>query len=399
MFTLNEEQQFIVSEAVQWYYNGSEQVFQFDGPPGSGKSVTINEIIKALGLNPNTEIAGMSFIGVASIVMRMKGLINSRTIHSWIYNVHETTLRDQYGKPIMDTLLNVPIKKPVFKPVKHLDPNIKLIVIDEGYTVPFSMKKEIEKFGVKVLVAGDQGQLPPINEAPAYLISGKIYHLRQIMRQIGRDDILYLRDNVYHGQRLLPGYYGNSLVINQQQLTDDMLLWADVVICSRNKTRDYYNERIRKLLGFSGKLPQRGEKVICRKNNWLESVQFNNGGEVNLTNGLLGRVLNEPDISGFDGKMFTMSFKPDIIDVTFENSRCNYQHMNSDYQVRSAIRTNRYEVGNMFEYGYCISTWLAQGMQWQKVLYIEEFANPQIQCQLNNVGVSRASDQLIYVKM
>ena len=89
MFRLNEGQQFVVEEAVKWYYNSHEQVFQYDGPPGSGKSVVLMEIIKRLGLDIMNEIAPMSFIGSASLVMRLKGLLSSKTIHSWLYNVKE----------------------------------------------------------------------------------------------------------------------------------------------------------------------------------------------------------------------------------------------------------------------------------------------------------------------
>lgn len=398
MFTLNYEQAFVVEEAVKWYLNSSEQVFQYDGKPGTGKSVVLNEIIQRLGLNPLTEIASMSYIGSASIVMRMKGLVNAKTIHSWLYDVDEVLMRDENGKPIMDTLLNVPIKKPRFIPVNHLDPSIKLIVIDEGFTVPLKMKHQIEKFGVKVLVCGDQGQLPPINDEPAYLMYGKIYHLNTVMRQTGRDDIVYICSRVSQGLPLLNGFYGNSLVINREDLTDEMLLWADIVICGKNKTRDFYNDHIRALKGYKGLLPQYGEKVVCRKNNWLEKIDFDNGTSINLVNGLIGTVSNNPDVSGFDGKLFTMDFIPDLINATFSGIRCNYLHMISEHTIREKIRNNRYEVGNMFEFGYAISTHVSQGGEWGSTIYIEEYMHPSIQNQLNNVGASRCNQRLIYVK-
>ena len=162
MFKLNEGQKYIINEAVKWFYNSYEQVFQYDGPPGSGKSVVLMEIIKRLGLDIMTEVAPMSFIGSASLVMRMKGLFSSRTIHSWLYQVKEINALDENGNIIMDTLLNRPIKVPKFIPVTSLDSRIKLIVIDEGFTVPLSMRPQLERFGIKILVCGDQYQLPPV---------------------------------------------------------------------------------------------------------------------------------------------------------------------------------------------------------------------------------------------
>ena len=126
MFILNPEQEFVTQEAIKWYYHGTDQVFQFTGGPGTGKSVVINEIIMRLGLNPITEILAMSFIGSASLVMRMKGLYMAKTIHSSLYNITDIPLKDDYGKVIMDNLLNVPVKVPKFIPVQYLDKNIKL---------------------------------------------------------------------------------------------------------------------------------------------------------------------------------------------------------------------------------------------------------------------------------
>ena len=45
MITLTEEQEKLVEEAVDFYYNSSEQVFQYSGKAGTGKSVVMRAII------------------------------------------------------------------------------------------------------------------------------------------------------------------------------------------------------------------------------------------------------------------------------------------------------------------------------------------------------------------
>lgn len=399
MFKLNQGQEYIVNKAIDWYYNGTDQVFSYDGLPGTGKSVVLNEIVNRLGLNPLTEIAAMSFIGSASIVMRMKGLINAKTAHSWIFNIIPEKLKDDNGNVVMDNLMNCPILIPKFIPVDHLDHNIKLIIIDEAYSMPAKLRPVIEKFGIKIIACGDQNQLPPVNDSPAFLTDNKVYHLTECMRQIGRDDINFIANRVNQNLPLLNGYYGNSLVINSEDLTDNMLLWADTVICGKNITRDKINNRIRRAKGYLTDLPQYGEKVVCRNNNWLEAVTMDNGYEINLCNGLIGTVVNSPDISTFDGKLFSMDFRPNLIpQVIFKNSRCNYKHMISDYETRTKIRNMKWELGNKFEYAYCITAHIAQGSQFHKVVYIEEPVHPSIQTAINLVGASRADQQLIYVK-
>lgn len=399
MILLNAEQEFIKNKAIEWYYNGKNQVFEYDGLPGTGKSVTLMEIVRALGLDPLTEIAAMSFIGSASLVMRMKGLINAKTAHSWLFNVVPEPLKDNNGSIIMDDLMNCPIMIPRFVPVKNLDPNIKLIIVDEAYSMPRSLRPTIEKFGLKILATGDKNQLPPVNDYPAFLYNPNIYHLTQCMRQQGRDDINYIANRVNQGLPIINGYYGNSLVIDRKDLTDNMLLWADAVICCKNKTRDELNKRIRKAKGYTSDLPQYGEKVVCRNNNWLEDVSLDNGYKINLCNGLIGTVVNNPDISSFDGKLFSMDFKPDLLpQAIFHNSRCNYKYMISDHDIRQKIKMNKWETGNKFEYAYCITSHIAQGSQFHKVVYIEEPMFPSIQTCVNLVGASRADQQLIYVK-
>lgn len=401
MLTLNEQQEFVTQKAVDNYYNKQEQVFQFAGLPGCGKSVVLNEIIKRLGLDPITQVAAMSYIGSASLVMRMKGLLNAKTAHSWLYNVKPIELRDEYGKIIMDELLNVPIMIPKFTPVESLDPEIKLIAFDEGYSCPLSMRPQIERFGLPIITCGDPNQLPPVNDEPAFLTSGKIYYLTQRMRQLDAVDINEITDRIRFDLPMLNGYHGNSLIIDHKDITDDMLMWADVIICGKNSTRDAINKRIRDILGYgNSKLPRYGEKIVCRKNNWLESIRFDNGADVNLVNGLMGTVINNPDVSSYDGKLFSLDFKPDLCPtVSFDNIRCNYKHMISDNKTRMAIRNNRYEAGNMFEYGYAVTSHVAQGSEWDKVLYIEEYIHPSIQKALNIVGASRARHQLIYARM
>ena len=398
MFIFNKGQEAIIDAAVHWYYNNPAQVFEFDGPPGSGKSVTLNQIIRELNLDPLTEVAPMSFTGAASLVMRTKGLISAKTAHSWIYNVLPEKLRDSNGNVIMDELMNVPIMVPRFVPVDKLDENIKLIVVDEAYSLPAKLRPTIEKFGLKIIACGDQNQLPPVNDNPAFLTGPNVMHLTEIMRQQGREDINFIAYRASNGLPLLSGYYGNSLVIDAEDLTDNMLLWADCVICGRNKTRDAINARIRAAKGYNSDLPNYGEKVVARNNNWLESVHLDNGWEVNICNGLIGTVMSNPDVSSYDGKMFSMNFTPSMVPQAMFRTRVNYKHMIADNDTRLKIRNNKWELGNKFEYAYCITSHIAQGSQFHKVVYIEEPMHPSIQRSVNLVGASRADRLLIYVK-
>lgn len=398
-FVLNPEQEFIVNEAVNWFLNSNEQVFQYDGPPGSGKSVVLNEIVRRLGLDINTQVAPMSFIGAASLVMRTKGLYTAKTAHSWIYEVYKVPRKDSTTGMIIYKKDGEPYYTYKFRPRTSLGPTIELIIIDEAYCMPRSMRPVIESFGIKILACGDQNQLPPVKDAPAYLVDGKIYHLTRVMRQIGIEDIVNIAYKAMIGAPLMNGYYGNSMVIDREDLTDSMLLWADVIITGTNKTRDKINNHIRYLRGYKGLLPNYGERVVCRNNNW-DNIAFDNyGNEISLVNGLIGTVINQPGIDTFNAKTrtFGMSFMPDLAQCIF-HCDANYDYMISDSLVRSAIKNDISELGQMFEFAYAITCHISQGSQFHKVIYIEESMGGNIQSCLNLVGATRADQQLIYVK-
>ena len=184
---LNDQQEKIKNEAINWYFNSSEQLFEISGPAGSGKSILIAEILKSLHLSPNQYYA-MAPVGAATLVMRKKQFPYARTIHSTLYECIEVpdqidTLAAKFGAKGIK-------KKYVLR--KFIDPNIRLFFIDEAYMVPDYMVKDIMSFGIKVIVCGDSQQLPPIGGEPAFLTGPNVHYLTQIMRQSANNPIVYL---------------------------------------------------------------------------------------------------------------------------------------------------------------------------------------------------------------
>lgn len=387
---LTEEQQSLVQDCYNWFYNDTDLVFEFAGGPGTGKSFVLDFIIKYLGINRNN-IAPMAYTGAAAVNMRTKGLLNAGTIHSWIYHTNISPRIDKSGNYIMDEYFNRPKEGLDFIPKVELE-DIKLIIIDEAYMVPFEMKKDIEKFGIKIIACGDWNQLPPINSKPAYLTNRNVHLLTKTMRQAENSNIVKLAYYVLNGFPISNGYYGDVLVINEDELTDQMIMSSDVVICSKNSTREYYNNKIRELYGFHNKLPEYGERIICRSNNKYEVVE-----DINLANGLIGTVTNFPDVSGFDGKTFSMSFKPDLLSSSF-NIKASYKYFIASHQQKEALKYDKYLEGEKFEFGYCITSHLSQGSQFDNVIVIEEPMMGNINNRLSYVAITRAKKQLIYVK-
>lgn len=391
---LTPKQQKIVDEAVNWYHNSSEQIFQFAGNPGTGKSVVMNAILQAIGLKED-EVAPMAYIGAAAINMRLKGMKNAKTIHSWIYEPVETPIMDGNGNIVYNQYFNRPEVRMTFR-LKPL-PEIKLFAIDEGGTVPLKMRNDILRSGKKVLVAGDLDQLPPVSDTPAFLTDGRVYVLDEIMRQAKNSAIIYLCQRAKHGLPIHTGVYGNEVIVMEEKdfdiIAPQIFKTAGVVLCGRNETRSKYTDIIRhQILGKTSILPDMGEKIICRKNDWRMS-----SGGINLTNGLCGRVMNQPDVSSFDGKCFKINFMPDLNPVPFIDVPVDYEFFTADNARRKDMKAFNYCNGEAFEFGYVQTVHLAQGSQWRTGVYFEEFL-PSNNNQLHYTALSRFQSKCIYVK-
>lgn len=388
------KQEEVINKAVYHVLHGNEQVYEYSGYPGTGKTAVLMEIIRRIGI-PLHRIAPMAFIGQAAIVMRTRGLSNAKTCHSWCFEFVEEILVDANGNPVIDPTFNKPRKELVFRPKTKEDfKDIDYFIIDEAYTVPIEMKAIIEGFGKKIIACGDWGQLPPVKSQPAYLTDREHTDcLEEIMRQDANSGIAYVSKLVREGIPLSPGYYGNVLVIEHRDLTVDMIKNSQIIICGKNKTREKYIDIVRHdILHRNSILPTYGEKLICRKNNWGLTVDG-----ISLANGLIGSVVRPPDVTTFDYKSFQIDFCTDLLNIRFDDILCDYEYFTADYDRRQLLKNSKYNQSNKFEYAYAITTHLSQGAQYSNGIYIQEYFPEDIQNNLNHVGASRFVNYLIYV--
>lgn len=387
---IDPEQEMVIKKGVNHILHNKKQVYQFAGKAGTGKTFVLREILRQSKI-PMTRVAPMAYMGQAASVLRSRGLTGARTIHSWKYRLIEEEAKDENGNIIMDLVFNKP--KIILKFVPNDLSDIDLIIVDEGYTVPYHMKKDIEREGIPIIVCGDQNQLPPVKDKPAYLVDGDIDYLTTLHRQNESDAIAYIADRILNDLPIHCGLYGNVLVIEQKDLTVDMIIKSNILLCGTNRTRDYYNNYIRhNILHIDNDLPIIGERVICRKNNWMQEVDG-----ISLTNGLTGIVTNPPSIDTYNNDLFYMDFKPFLLNNSFNNLACDYKYYKANYQNRQLIKNSPYSKGEKFEFAYASTTHLSQGSQYPCGIYIREFMPKDIQKALDYTAVTRFKGFLIFV--
>ena len=94
------------------------------------------------------------------------------------------------------------------------------------------------------------------------------YFLLKIRRQALDSPIIRLSMDIREGKRIKYGKYDKGVFkISSDDLDENLLLKSDQLICGKNKTRNFLNKRMRKMLGYNNSLmPYENEKIIGLNN-------------------------------------------------------------------------------------------------------------------------------------
>lgn len=365
---LNDKQKQGLDIAVD-RYKRKERYTVISGYAGTGKSTLVKFIVAALpNINPDEDVIYTSFTGKATQVLQKKGNKNVSTLHKLLFE-------------------SIPKPDGTFfrKPVEFIP--YKIVIVDECSMVPKELLQRLIKYNVHIICLGDPGQLPPINKnEDNHLLDHPHIFLDEIMRQEAESEIINLTMDIRAGKPLTRCQGKEVQVLNKDELTTGMLLWADQIICAKNETRIALNNQMRDLLGRSGG-PQDGDKVICLKNNWdIYSVNDNP-----LVNGTIGYLKDSFSTYINLPKQITSDGQPKKLDILTANfisdTEEDYGILNMDKQLittgvpgldwKTSYKMGRNwrfqdKIPDQFTYGYAITCHKSQGSEWDNVLVIEE---------------------------
>ena len=389
MLELTNSQQELVEKVRKWFHNWENgirsgphpQYITYTGRAGSGKTVVAQSIVKDLGLTKNEYVA-TAYVGKA--VMRLQQTnLPAKTIHSLIYRIIPTMK--------LDEKTNRKYLSFSFELKESLDPNYRLIIVDEATMVNEELQKELLSFGLPIIFMGDKNQLPPVFGISS-IMNNPDHELTEIMRQKEDDPIVILANMVLNDVPLLEGQYGKSSVIRGYQMTKSILTDFDQVICVTNKLRSDINNYVRfNLKGYRSLEPKLHDKIMCRQNNW----QLNVDG-FNLTNGMVGHITDISRHSLSKG-YYTLDFKPDFFEEgqEFLGLHVDAKYLTSPYEEQKIAHRLKYE---KFEYAYAITAYTAQGSEWDRVLYFDSwFRDADLTKKSRYTSITRAKEAITIV--
>lgn len=373
-------------------YKNHEKYVTICGYAGVGKSTLVKFAIKALDVDAD-KVAYATYTGKAAEVLRKKGNRNAMTLHKLLYDSVPRPKGGFYRKPKMSLEYDI-------------------VVVDEISLAPRSMIDMLLKHKVFCIFIGDNFQLPQIDKTEAHnLLEHADVFLTEVMRQAAESEIIQLTMKIRNGEEI-PYMQGNEvMVVPKSELVTGHLLWADTILTATNAVRHNINKQMRELLGFSGLLCE-GETLLCKRNYWGDVNEDNDA----LVNGTIGTVSNIfesyiqiPRMVKNDRHKIPIligEFTPDagspFSGVSIDKDFLLTENPCVDWKVS-------YQMGKMrkadilprqFTYGYALTTHVAQGSEWEKVLVLEENFpfNREEHARWVYTSCTRASEKLVLVR-
>lgn len=360
---LTEGQKQGLATALERYKYG-EPYTVICGYAGTGKSTLVKFIIEALGIDEN-DVVYTAFTGKATQVLQRKGNKNCKTLHKLLFKHY-----------MQDDGTYVRSRVPYLEE--------KLVVVDECSMAPKELVEILLSHHVYTLFLGDNSQLPPVSpDQDNHLLDHPHIMLTEIMRQEAESEIIQLSMKIRQCQPLTEFHGKEVQVIHKSDLTTGMMTWADQILVAKNETRNTVNKKMRQLLGHTGELPERGDKVICLHNYW-NKVAENDNVLINGTIGYLDRVIPAkvfipPKFGGGTFSIIKANFTSDCGDdfgklpmdkrLILEGEKTLSNEMT--FKLMKNKKTKD-KVPLEFTYGYAITCHKSQGSEWDNVLVLEE---------------------------
>lgn len=349
-------------EALLAFWKARGRLLTMGGYAGTGKTTTVAHAIRSFGAatgdKDRPSIGFCAFTGKAASVLRGKLITADAlgptdycgTIHALIYS----PIINARGLVCGFTL----------KP--KCDVLVDMFVVDEASMLDENLFRDLQSYGLPILAVGDHGQLPPVM-GKFNLMQNPEIRLEKIHRQAEDNPIIRVSRMAREEGRIPVGEFGPGVrkVAGHHVLFEMKDLHQSLVLCGRNRTRVFWNKKIRFQAGRSAKdlagatpAPISGDRVICLKNNRQAGIWNGMTGNVNSCEpvGKHWYLLNVT-LDGQDYRYFGRVFK---------------HQFNVEQTIRDFEGCEPKDMGDLWDFGYCLTVHKAQGSESDDVVVIEE---------------------------
>lgn len=406
--TLTKSQQKAKSQITDWFYsrhkNSQNQVFRLGSPAGYGKTTLVKYVLDELKLR-QSECYVVAYTGQAVNVLRQNG-IYAKTIHSTFMEQYEEPLKIN-GKVIYRRGIEVMVVK--FRPKKRIPSTVRLIVCDEASFLPADLENIIKRYDVPILEVGDPFQLPPVAGKQCFHMENLDFILTEVVRQTKDSEILDLATRLRNGDDINVKKYHDEVrfLIGQKDSEDTFYRYYpfftknDIILTVNNTDREKINNIYREtVLKTHNPYPIRGERLICRRNEWntmLDDFPLTNG-----TQGYARNTIYKSDINRRDHS-FLLDFKPAFFDDPkkfYDGLICDADYIIMDYNHKKDI-TYQIKRGPMkFEYAHAITTHLSQGSTYDSIVFVDRYLgyfDSEYAARLRYTAITRARKRVVYI--
>jgi len=358
MQKLSTDQAAALTAIGKWLKDQNKPFLTLGGYAGTGKTTLMAMLRQILHTNrPEMKVAFAAYTGKASLVLKKRlreaNILQSKdtvsTLHSLMYRRKERKDGGVYWE-------------------KREEIKCDLLIIDEASMVNEDIWQDALSFGKPILAVGDHGQLPPINSNFSLMAEPEL-RLDKIWRQAADSPIIQLAtlarttgiipigDYSYTARKLSRANNETGDVIEEILHSHDN---DTMVLCGYNNTRLRLNSHVRQLKGYKNPQPQRGDVVVCLRNN-------HDSGLVNGQLGIIEAITpadNDPDklwwymVADFDGQRFE-GYVP-------------REQFNTPTTMSRSPKRDKGEITGLFDFGYGLTVHKAQGSQAKRVLVFEE---------------------------
>lgn len=371
---LTPQQEKVADAIVDFALSGSHRsnYLAVAGYAGTGKTTVMGvSAARIVQRHPNIAIGYCAPTGKAAGVLGGKlrdfGAMNGNslvhTIHGHIYRLNKSASKG--GKMVWDSKMAEEVP-------------YDLLVVDEASMVTQQIFSDLMKYHVPVIFIGDSGQLPPVQDRLFQPLTDTEFVLTEVHRQALENPIVRWATEVRNGGRIPLTTSSHFARMSKRDPRARKIVEAFVqklpagdsmILCGMNRTRLALNGIARKQLGFSGQIPNVGERLICLKNHRAFNLY---NGQIHKVSAIGNCVANDScylvDLE--DNPVQMVAFAGAL---NSENGKVLAQRISMQHDDMSACLKESFQDDPMlFDYGYCCSVHKAQGSEWDNVLLYDE---------------------------